>query len=51
VRFLRAKGPIVKHIHKKMFPVYGGKCSSHKAVHVRGKSFAVEEEVETEVWK
>jgi hypothetical protein len=38
-----------------MFPVYGGKCLSRKAVHnwveTRGKRFADDEEVETEVWK
>jgi hypothetical protein len=33
VRFLWAKGLNAKNIHKEMFPVYGGKCSSHKAVH------------------
>jgi hypothetical protein len=33
VRFLWAKGLIAKDIHKVMFPVYGGKCLSHKAVH------------------
>jgi hypothetical protein len=27
------KGPTVKDIHKEMFPVYGGKCLSPKAVH------------------
>jgi hypothetical protein len=31
--FLRAKGLNAKDIHKEMFPVYGGKCSSRKAVH------------------
>jgi hypothetical protein len=44
-----------KDIHKEMFPVYGGKCSSHKAVHnwikKRDKHFAGDEEVVTEVWK
>jgi hypothetical protein len=38
-----------------MFPVNGGKCLSRKAVHnwveKRGKSFAHDEDVETEVWK
>jgi transposase len=32
VRFLWAKGLSVKHIHKKIFPVYGGNCLSRKAV-------------------
>jgi hypothetical protein len=31
--FLWAKGRTAKDIHKKMFPVYGGKCFLHKAVH------------------
>jgi hypothetical protein len=31
--FFWAKGVIAKDIHKEMFLVYGGKCSSHKAVH------------------
>jgi hypothetical protein len=30
---LRAKGLNAKDIHKEMFPVYGGKCLSRKAVH------------------
>jgi hypothetical protein len=33
VRFLWAKKPNAKDIHKEMFPVYGGKCLSRKAVH------------------
>jgi hypothetical protein len=33
VRFLWAKGLCVKDIHKEMFPIYGGKCMSRKAVH------------------
>jgi hypothetical protein len=33
VRFLWAKELNVKAIHKEMFPVYGGKCLSRKAVH------------------
>jgi hypothetical protein len=33
VRFLWAKGPNAKDIHKETFPVYGGKCLSRKAVH------------------
>jgi hypothetical protein len=34
VRFLWAKGLNAKDIHKEMFPVYGGKCSPRKAVHI-----------------
>jgi transposase len=33
VCFLWAKGLNAKYIHKEMFPVYGGKCLSHKAIH------------------
>jgi hypothetical protein len=33
VGFLRAKGLDAKDSHKEMFPAYGGKCLSHKAVH------------------
>jgi hypothetical protein len=33
VRFLWAKGLNAKDIHKEMFPVYGGKCLSRKAIH------------------
>jgi hypothetical protein len=32
LRFLLAKGLNAKDIHKEMFPVYGGKCLSRKAV-------------------
>jgi hypothetical protein len=32
-RFLWAKGFNAKDIHKEVFPVYCGKCLSHKAVH------------------
>jgi hypothetical protein len=32
VRFLWAQGLNAKDIHKEMFPVYGGKCLSHKAI-------------------
>jgi hypothetical protein len=32
VLFLCAKGLNEKDIHKKMFPVYGGKCFSSKSV-------------------
>jgi hypothetical protein len=31
--FLWAKGLNAKDIHKEIFPVYGGKCLSRKAVH------------------
>jgi hypothetical protein len=31
--FLWANGLDAKDIHTEMFPVYGGKCMSHKAVH------------------
>jgi hypothetical protein len=31
--FLWAKGLNAKDIHKEMFPIYGGKCLSRKAVH------------------
>jgi hypothetical protein len=31
--FLWAKGLNAKDIHKEMYPVYGGKCLSRKAVH------------------
>jgi hypothetical protein len=45
----------LKDIHKELFPVYGGKCLSRKAVHSwvekRGKRFADDEEVKTEVRK
>jgi hypothetical protein len=30
---LWAKGLNANDIHKEMFPAYGGKCLSHKAVH------------------
>jgi hypothetical protein len=33
MQFLWAKGLNAEDIHKEMFPVYGGKCLSHKAVH------------------
>jgi hypothetical protein len=33
VRFLWAKGLNAKDINKEIFPVYGGKCLSRKAVH------------------
>jgi hypothetical protein len=44
-----------KDIYKDMFPVFGGKCLSHKAVHKwvekHGIYFGDGEEVETEVQK
>jgi hypothetical protein len=33
VNFLWLKGLSAKDIYKEMFPVYCGKCLSHKAVH------------------
>jgi hypothetical protein len=55
MRFLWAKGLNANDIHKAMFPVYGGKCLPCKAVHSwvekRGKRFADDEEVETELQK
>jgi hypothetical protein len=33
VRFLWEKGLGAKDIHIETFPVHGGKCLSHKAVH------------------
>jgi hypothetical protein len=55
VRFLWAEGLNAKDIHKEIFPVYGGKCLSRKAVHTwaekRGKHFGDDEEFETEVRK
>jgi hypothetical protein len=40
-------------IHKEMFPVYSGKCLSHKAFHnwveKRGKCFADDEEVKMDI--
>jgi hypothetical protein len=32
LRFLSEKGLNAKDIHKQIFPVYGGKCLSRKAV-------------------
>jgi hypothetical protein len=37
--FLWAKGLNAKDIYKEMFPVYGGKCLSCKAVHNWVKKF------------
>jgi hypothetical protein len=49
------KGLNAKDIHKKIFPVYGGKCLSREAVNglveKRGKYFPDDEEVETEARK
>jgi hypothetical protein len=39
--FLWAKGLEAKDIHKEMFPVYGGKCLSRKAVHNWVASFSL----------
>jgi hypothetical protein len=33
MRFLSIKGLFAKDIRKEMFPIYGGKCLSRKAVH------------------
>jgi hypothetical protein len=38
--FLCSKGFIAKDIHKEMFPVYGGKCLSRKAVHNWAEKFS-----------
>jgi hypothetical protein len=38
--FLWAKGLNGKDIHEEMFPVCGGKCLLHKAVHNRVKKFS-----------
>jgi hypothetical protein len=40
VVFLWAKGLNANYIHKEMFPVYGGKCLSRKAVHNRVEKFS-----------
>jgi hypothetical protein len=40
VRFLWSKGPNAKEIYKEMFPVYGGKCLSRKAVQNRVQKFS-----------
>jgi hypothetical protein len=37
---LWAKGLNAKDIHKEVFPVYGEKCLSHKAVHNWVKKFS-----------
>jgi hypothetical protein len=52
---LWAKGLDAKDIHKEIFPVYGEKCLSCKAVHTwaekRGNLFVHGEEIETEMRK
>jgi hypothetical protein len=40
VRFLWAKGLNAKDIYEEMFPVYGGKCLSHKMVHNSVEKFS-----------
>jgi hypothetical protein len=49
------KGLDAKDIRQEMLPVYGGKCLLGKAVHKwvkkRGKYFADDEEIETEMRK
>jgi transposase-like protein len=40
VFILWAKGLDAKDIHKEMFPVHGGMCLSHKAVHNWVKKFS-----------
>jgi hypothetical protein len=40
VCFLRAKGLSANYNHKEIFPVYGGKCFSLKAVHNRVEKFS-----------
>jgi hypothetical protein len=40
VHFMRAKGLNAKDIHKEKFPVYGGKCLSHKAFHDWAEKFS-----------
>jgi hypothetical protein len=40
VRFLFEKRLNEKDVHKEMFPVYGGKCSSRKAVHNWAEKFS-----------
>jgi hypothetical protein len=56
VRFLWAKRLDVKHTDKEMFPVYGGKCLSRKAVHnwvdrfSEGRSKVSDDETEARKW-
>jgi hypothetical protein len=40
VPFLWAKGHSAKDIHKEMFPVYGGKCLSRKALYYWVEKFS-----------
>jgi hypothetical protein len=52
VRVLRIKELSAKDINRKMFPFYGGKCLSRKAVHNWvANVLLMTEEVETEVGK
>jgi hypothetical protein len=54
--FLWTKGLNAKDIHKEMFPVYGGKCLSRKAVHnwvekfSQGRSKSANDETEVRNW-
>jgi hypothetical protein len=56
VRFLWAKGLNANNIHKEMFPVYGGRCLSRKAVHnwvekfSQGRSNVADDEMEVQNW-
>jgi hypothetical protein len=56
VRFLWTKGLNAKDIHKEMFPVYGGKCLSRKAIHSwveklsQGRSKVSDDETEVQNW-
>jgi hypothetical protein len=56
VRFLWAKGLDAKYIHKKMFPVYGGKCLPRKAVRnlvekfSQGRSKVSDDETKVRNW-
>jgi thiamine kinase-like enzyme len=53
---LLAKGLNAKDNHKEMFPVYGGKCLSRKAVHEwvekfsQGRSKVADDETEVRKW-
>jgi hypothetical protein len=56
VRFLWTKGLNSKDIHKEIFPVYGGKCLSRKAVHdwvgkfFQGRSKVADDETDVRKW-
>jgi hypothetical protein len=56
VRCLSAKGHNAKVIHKEIFPVYGGKCLSRKAVHnwvekfSEGRLKVADDETEVRKW-